>query len=54
MRNGQLMKIYKYIYINITPVLGEEIFSLKIQYGIRRYLYQTIHACFKSKYVPNN
>jgi hypothetical protein len=27
------------ILSNITPVLGEDIFSLKIQFGIRRYLY---------------
>ena len=38
----------------ITPVLGEENFPLKIQFGIRRYLYLAIHACFKLKYVPNN
>jgi hypothetical protein len=39
---------------NITPVLGEDISPLKIQFGIRRYLYEAIHACFKSKYVHNN
>ena len=26
---------------NITPVLGEENFPLKIQFGIRRYLWNT-------------
>ena len=33
------LKGHNKVQSNITPVLGEEFFSLKIQFGIRRYLY---------------
>jgi hypothetical protein len=32
---------------NITPVLGEENFSLKIQFGIQRYLYYSYSCMFQ-------